>query len=90
MGPQAAGVVFEQAAGPEDSYEISTKGSRVLIRGNNANSMAVGLNRYLQEYCLANVSWYDFNPVELPETLPQVPEKVKGVAEVPKRFFLNY
>ena len=24
--------------------------------------MAVGLNRYIQQYCLANVSWYDFNP----------------------------
>ena len=90
MGAQAAAVVFEQTDGPEDTYEISRKGSKVLIRGNNANSMAVGLNRYLQEYCLANVNWYDYNPVELPETLPEVTECVKASAEVPKRFFLNY
>ena len=90
MGPKAAAVTFEQSPEKEDCYELMQKGSKVLIRGNNANSMAVGLNRYIQEYCLANVSWYDFNPVELPETMPQVPEPVRASAEMPVRFFLNY
>lgn len=75
MGDKASAILFEQADFPSDSYELLQKGSKVLIRGNNANSMAVGLNRYIQEYCLANVSWYDFNPVELPEVMPRVPEK---------------
>ena len=90
MGAKAKAVVFEQTDSPTDSYELLQKGKKVLIRGNNANSMAVGLNRYIQQYCLANVSWYDFNPVELPQTMPQVPEKVSGKVEVPIRFFLNY
>ena len=90
MGDKASAVVFEQAYFPTDSYELVQQGSRVVIRGNNANSMAVGLNRYLQEYCLTNVSWYDFNPVELPEVLPAVPEPVKASAGLPVRFFLNY
>ena len=75
---------------PKDVYEIETVGNRVVIRGNNANSMSVGLNRYLQEYCLTQVSWYDFNPVELPETLPTVPEKVRVESLLSYRFFLNY
>ena len=90
MGSKASAVVFEQTGEQTDSYELLQKGRKVLIRGNNANSMAVGLNRYIQQYCLANVSWYDFNPVELPETMPKVPAKVSGRVEVPIRFFLNY
>ena len=90
MGDKASGVVFEQVQSPTDSYELVQKGDKVLIRGNNANSMAVGLNRYIQQYCLANVSWYHFNPVELPEVMPQVPERVSAEVEVPIRFFLNY
>ena len=90
MGARASGIVFEQTADTTDTYEISQKGARILIKGNNANSMAVGLNRYLQEFCLADVSWYDFNPVELPDVLPAVPEKVAAKATLPTRFFLNY
>ncbi|MBQ8061880.1 MAG: alpha-N-acetylglucosaminidase N-terminal domain-containing protein [Bacteroidales bacterium] len=90
MGPQARGIVFEQVSASEDSYELRQKGNNILIRGNNANSMAVGLNRYIQEYCLADVSWYHYNPVELPSVLPPVPEPVTGKAEIPIRFFLNY
>ena len=90
MGSKAKAIVFEQTDATTDSYELLQKGKKVLIRGNNANSMAVGLNRYIQQYCLAGVSWYDFNPVELPDVMPQVPEKVSGTVEVPIRFFLNY
>ena len=54
MGEKASAVAFEQTDSPTDSYELVQRGSKVLIRGNNANSMAVGLNRYIQEYCLAN------------------------------------
>ena len=90
MGRQAAGVVFEQIQSAEDVYEILQKGDKVLIRGNNANSMAVGLNRYFQTFCLTDVSWYHYNPVELPERLPAVPEPVRASAEVSRRFFLNY
>ena len=75
MGDKAKVVVFEQITDTVDRYELLQKGSKVLIRGNNANSMAVGLNRYIQHYCLANVSWYHYNPVQLPEVMPTVPEK---------------
>lgn len=91
MGDKSDFVRFEILKDePKDVYEIETVRNRVVIRGNNANSLAVGLGRYLQDYCLAQVSWYDFNPVELPETLPSVPEKVRVESLLPYRFFLNY
>lgn len=90
MGSKASAVTFEQIESPTDYYELEQSGSKVVIRGNNANSMAVGLNRYIQQFCLANVSWYHYNPVELPKVMPQVKEKVSANVEVPIRFFLNY
>lgn len=90
MGPQSKSIVFEKIESEQDYYEIESLKGKVHIRANNANSMAVGLNRYLQEFCLANVSWYDYNPVELPQLLPLPSEKVSAQARVDKRFFLNY
>ena len=90
VGEKSNSIRFETLKDePKDVYEIETVKSRVVIRGNNANSMAMGLNRYLQEYCLTQVSWYDYNPVELPETLPMVPEKIRVESLLPYRFFLN-
>ena len=36
-----------------DRFEIEMKKNKLIIRGNNANSMAVGLNHYLKYYCMA-------------------------------------
>ncbi len=48
-----------------------------MVRGNNGNSVAVGLNHYLKNYCRTTVSWYADDPVEMPQVLPSVPEKVR-------------
>ena len=40
MGGKSSAVVFEQTDSPTDSYELVQKGSKVLIRGNNANSIS--------------------------------------------------
>ena len=37
--------------------------------------MAVGLNYYLNHYCLTSVSWYVNDTVEMPEVLPMPPAK---------------
>ena len=42
---------FQKTDAPTDSYRIEAHGRKVRISGNNANSMAVGLNTYLREYC---------------------------------------
>ena len=93
LSPRLAGkVVFRQLLlnGNNDAFGIEGKDGKVVITGNNANSMAVGLNYYLKKYCLSTVSWYADVPVELPATLPDVAVAHTSTARVPQRFFLNY
>ncbi len=73
-----------------DCFELESRGDKLVIRGNNANSMAVGLNHYLKYYCLAQYSWFKEEPLEIPTVMPRVPKKVSLKARVKERFFLNY
>ncbi len=84
--------IFEVVADSTDTdrFTLESKGNKIVITGNNNNSLAVGLNHYLRNYCDTHVSWYAADSVMMPETLPVVPEKVEGTAKVDNRFFLNY
>ena len=83
-------VTYEQLpADTCDYFTLRNAGDKVLIGGNNANAMAVGLNHYLKNCCLTTVSWYADVPVELPSVLPPVDSAVTVRARVPQRFFLN-
>ncbi|MBE6316766.1 MAG: alpha-N-acetylglucosaminidase [Bacteroidales bacterium] len=88
----AAKVEFHQidAEQGRDVFTLESRSSKVAIGGNNAGSMAVGLNRYLNRYCKVTVSWYADVAVELPKTLPDVHATERVTARVPQRFFLNY
>ena len=79
-----------EAENGKDVFTLASRGGKVTIGGNNAGSMAVGLNRYLNRYCKVTVSWYADVPVQLPAVLPDVPEPERVTARVPQRFFLNY
>ena len=86
-------VTFElitAAVNGRDIFTLESRGDKVVIGGNNANSMAVGLNRYLNRYCKTTVSWYGDIGVNLPSILPNVLQKETVEARVPQRFFLNY
>ena len=86
-------VIFQKIKSPKkgcDVFTIRNKGDKVLIGGNNANSMAVGLNRYLKQYCHTTVSWYADIAVDLPDTLPSIDANETVTSRVPQRFFLNY
>ncbi|MBQ6166142.1 MAG: alpha-N-acetylglucosaminidase [Muribaculaceae bacterium] len=82
--------VLVDADSGKDVFTLESRGGKVLIGGNNAGSMAVGLNRYLNRYCKTTVSWYADVPVDLPRVLPDVPAAERVTARVPQRFFLNY
>ena len=71
-----------------DYYSLESKDGKIHISGNNANSMAAGLNYYLKYYCLTTVSWYADIPVEMPDVLPMVEKPVVVEAKVDNRFFL--
>lgn len=73
-----------------DEFELFSKGKDVIIRGNNANSMAVGLNHYLKYHCNAVYSWFDYEDMTLPKRLPEIEGTIRHSARVKDRFFLNY
>ena len=86
----AQNIKFVQTYDTLDVFEIQTEGSRLVIKGNNANSMAMGLNYYLKNYCDVTVSWHVFDPIEYPDEMPAVDSLVKIQARTQERFFLNY
>jgi len=74
-----------------DCFTLETiKTGKILITGNSCLSMSVGLNHYLKYFCKTSISWFKEDPIELPDILPEVPEKIFKEAIVEKRFFLNY
>ena len=88
---QARHFVFETL--PADScdfFTLRSEGSKIVIGGNNANSMAVGLNHYLKYYCHVNIGWFAWDKGAMPATLPRIETPVRIDARVPERFFLNY
>ena len=92
LSPRLAGKVEFRVIEAQDGHDVFTlesRGGKVVIGGNNAGSMSVGLNRYLNRYCKTTVSWYARVPVELPAVLPDVSVPERVIARVPQRFFLN-
>lgn len=90
LGAKSSRISFVQTADSIDTFSLESKGRKIVISANNANSMAVGLNYYLKNYCLTTVSWYLADPVQTPKVLPAVPEKISVSARSESRFFLNY
>ncbi|MCF7973552.1 MAG: alpha-N-acetylglucosaminidase C-terminal domain-containing protein [Phycisphaerae bacterium] len=73
----------------QDVFELAMRGSKVVIRGNNGVSMAMGLHWYLKEYCHCSVSLRGSN-LNLPAKLPEVTGRVRQVSWARHRYFLNY
>jgi len=73
-----------------DYFTLQTKRGKLIVGGNNANSMAVGLNYYLKYYCNTTVSWFKDDKFLAPTTLPAIEKPIEINARVPQRFFLNY
>jgi len=92
LGERSKEFVIEELISEEgkDIFELESISDRIIIRGNNANSMAVGLNHYLKYYCHTSVSWYADDKIQLPDELPAVAGKVTVNSLCRNRFFLNY
>mgnify|MGYP002292554132 FL=1 len=73
-----------------DRFTLESDNGKILIKGNNRNSLAVGLNHYLKYYCQAHVSWYASDSVVMPAQLPEVEAPVILRSKCKNRFFLNY
>ena len=88
---QAGHFVFETLpADTCDYFTLRSEGRKIVVGGNDANSMAVGLNHYLKYWCHMNIGWFAWDKGTMPKTLPRVETPVRHTARVPERFFLNY
>lgn len=92
MPDKAEEIEFEKRESEDgkDEFKIESRDGKVVISGNSPLSQAVGLNWYLKYHCMTSVSWWNADPVELPEELPKVENPVRRECEVENRFFLNY
>jgi alpha-N-acetylglucosaminidase len=75
--------------GSKDYFELSQKGKRVLIRGNNYISISVGINWYLKYYAGVHLSWNGMS-AKLPDVLPAVPKKERHSTNLKLRYDFNY
>ena len=73
-----------------DRFILESAHKKIRIKGNNNNSLAVGLNHYLKYYCHTNVSWYASDSIDMPEELPVIPQPISIRSKCDNRFFLNY
>ena len=91
LGKAADKIEFRRVeADSTDMFRLSSEGRRIVIEGNDANSMAVGLNRYLKYWCHTNVGWFSWDRIDLPKRLPKVDTPFESKARAEDRFFLNY
>lgn len=82
--------IKENTTEGKDYYRLASKDGKLFITANNANSMAVGFNTFLKNYCSVSVSWYADNKIKVPKKLPQLKAEIQNEARVQNRFFLNY
>lgn len=74
----------------KETFELSSKDGKIMIKGTNDLAIAKGFNWYLNNYCDTRVSWYKDDPVYAPEVLPVPDATITQECRFEKRFFLNY
>ena len=74
----------------KETFELSSKDSKIVLKGTSELALAKAFNLYLNSYCHIRVSWYKDDPVLAPEILPMVDTPVTRECRFEKRFFLNY
>lgn len=103
LGGQDTNFIFIYQPDTTDYFELSSPSNKVIekdmikfvdvkitIKGNDDNSMAMGLNYYLRHYAGVHVSWNVRETYELPEKFIGVADTIRRDALVKERFFLNY
>lgn len=73
----------------KDFFELSSKGGKIYISGNNPVSVAFGLNWYLKYYCNCSFSFCEDQNL-LPEELPVVKKTIRKEANLNNNFYMNY
>ncbi|HEV2320442.1 MAG TPA: alpha-N-acetylglucosaminidase [Verrucomicrobiae bacterium] len=71
-----------------DVFEVESRGDKIVLRGNNAVSIASALDWYLENPCQCEISWNDGDQLRLPRPLPSLPGKIHIIS--PHRFRYAY
>ena len=72
-----------------DWFELSSKGDKIVLRGNNGVSVASALYYYLTEYAHCQITWNGTN-LKLPAKLPLVSTLIHKKTPYEYRYYLNY
>lgn len=72
-----------------DYFEVTQKGDRVLVRGNNYVSIATGINWYLKNILKIHLSWNGMTAT-LPDRLPPMAKPVRKSTDKKLRYDFNY
>ena len=82
-------IMTERVKADRDFFEISTRGGKPLIRGNNYVSIASGINWYLKYHVGVHLAWNSMH-ASLPATLPLVKATERHDTDIKYRYYLNY
>ena len=72
-----------------DSFEISSAGGRIVLKGNTGVAVASALYYYLNEYAHCQVTWNGTN-LNLPAKLPMPEGVIRKSSPYTYRYYLNY
>jgi len=75
--------------GGKDVFEVESQDGKIVLRGNNGVSLASAFNHYLKEIAHCHLSWCG-DQLNLPATLPAVPQKIRIVCPHKYRVMFNY
>ncbi len=81
----------QQSGDPADSdwFEIHQSPDGPAVRGNNAISVAAGINWYLKYVAGVHLTWGNMK-ADLPEVLPSVKNPIRKSTSLLARYYLNY
>ena len=82
-------VIEQKSTAGEDFFELDQQGEKVVIRGNNPISIAVGLNWYLKYHAGIHLSWNNM-VAKLPDALPPVLHRERHETASAYRYDFNY
>lgn len=89
---QSSRFLFEltEQQSPKDFFELDAKGGKIVVRGNNYLSIAVGLNWYLKYYVGVQVSWNNPHPRLSNLKFPKPKTVERHATDMLVRYYMNY
>lgn len=82
-------ILTETVKSDHDFFEITSRGGKPLIRGNNYVSIASGINWYLKYRLGVHLTWNTMH-ASLPATLPVAGNTERHDTDIKHRYYLNY